>query len=368
MSYLRLRADTTAQPADGAVPQYNATTKVWDLSAISTTNIFTADGTFGANRTATLDAAKTLTFDITGTGSIAIADGGTAFVTFADGGTTTLTNDIAVNGGDVTTTATTATLFNTNATTLNIGGAATTVGIGAGTGNTTVNNNLVVTGNLDVNGTTTTIDTATLQVEDNNIELNITGGTVNGNDTTADGGGFTIRSSDSNKTFNWVNATDAFTSSEHIALAAGKTFIVNGSTSGAVTVDAPATVTDYTLTFPAAAPTANGQVLSATTAGDATWVDQVADTTIRTETAATTLVDGDKTILLNSTTALVTLPDPSTITAGKHYTVICIAATPTTAGVDTATAATISGSASFVFATQYESVTVVTDGTQYYVV
>jgi hypothetical protein len=84
----------------------------------------------------------------------------------------TLTGDAAVNGGDVTTTATTASLFNANATTLNIGGAATTISVGAVTGTTTVNNNLVVSGNLTVDGTTTTLNTATLEVEDNIVLLN----------------------------------------------------------------------------------------------------------------------------------------------------------------------------------------------------
>lgn len=84
----------------------------------------------------------------------------------------TLTGDAAVNGGDVTTTAATASLFNANATTLNIGGAATTVSLGAATGTTTVNNNLVVSGNLTVDGTTTTLNTATLEVEDNIVLLN----------------------------------------------------------------------------------------------------------------------------------------------------------------------------------------------------
>lgn len=84
----------------------------------------------------------------------------------------TLTGDAAVNGGDVTTTAETASLFNANATTLNIGGAATTLSIGAASGNTTVNNNLVVSGNLTVDGTTTTLNTATLEVEDNIVLLN----------------------------------------------------------------------------------------------------------------------------------------------------------------------------------------------------
>lgn len=84
----------------------------------------------------------------------------------------TLTGDAAVNGGDVTTTATTASLFNTNATTLNIGGAGTVISIGSNTGDTTVNNNLVVSGNLTVQGNTTTLNTATLEVEDNIVLLN----------------------------------------------------------------------------------------------------------------------------------------------------------------------------------------------------
>jgi hypothetical protein len=46
---------------------------------------------------------------------------------------TTFTTDIAVNGGDITTTSTTATLFNTNATTVTIGSAATTSTLFSGT-------------------------------------------------------------------------------------------------------------------------------------------------------------------------------------------------------------------------------------------
>jgi len=68
-------------------------------------------------------------------------------------GTTTIRNaatiagDLAVNGGDITTTITgTATLFNSNATTLNVGSAATTVTIGAITGTTTIRNDLAVAG------------------------------------------------------------------------------------------------------------------------------------------------------------------------------------------------------------------------------
>jgi len=55
-------------------------------------------------------------------------------VTIADTtGNITTPGDIAVNGGDITTTAGTATLFNTTATTLNIGGAATSITMGNST-------------------------------------------------------------------------------------------------------------------------------------------------------------------------------------------------------------------------------------------
>jgi hypothetical protein len=98
----------------------------------------------------------------------------------------TLSGDAAVNGGDLTTTAGTFNLVNTNATTLNIGGAATAVGIGAGTGNTTVNNNLVVTGNLTVNGSTTTVNSTVTTVDDPIITLG--GDTAPGSDDGKDRG------------------------------------------------------------------------------------------------------------------------------------------------------------------------------------
>ena len=72
--------------------------------------------------------------------------------------------------------------------------------------------NLTLSGDLTVNGTTTTIDTTTLQVEDKNIEI---GKVSSPSDTTADGGGWTLKGA-TDKTFNWVNATDAWTTSEHI--------------------------------------------------------------------------------------------------------------------------------------------------------
>ena len=48
--------------------------------------------------------------------------------------------------------------------------------------------------------------------------------------------------------------------------------ILNGSTSGAVTLDAPATVTDYTLTYPNAGPDADDEILLWDASGDAQFV------------------------------------------------------------------------------------------------
>ena len=93
------------------------------------------------------------------------------------------------------------------------------------TGNLSVGGNAVITGNLTVNGTTTTLSSTEVVVADKNIVLaNVTTPT----DVTADGAGLTIRGT-SDKTFNWVDATDAFTSSEHINLASGKAYYINGT-------------------------------------------------------------------------------------------------------------------------------------------
>jgi hypothetical protein len=88
----------------------------------------------------------------------------------------------------------------------------------------TKSGDLVISGNLTVNGTTTTIDTVNLLVEDKNIELGVVASPT---DITADGGGITLRGT-TNKTFNWVDSTDAWTSSEHLNLVTGKAYYING--------------------------------------------------------------------------------------------------------------------------------------------
>ena len=78
-----------------------------------------------------------------------------------------------------------------NATTLNVSGNAT------------------ITGDLTVNGTTTTIDTATLSVEDKNVGL---GSVSSPSNVTADGGGLTIfGGTDGDKTLKWLDSSDRWT-------------------------------------------------------------------------------------------------------------------------------------------------------------
>ena len=75
-------------------------------------------------------------------------------------------------------------------------------------------------GDLTVDGTLTTINSSTVSVDDKNIEL---GSTENPTDATADGGGITVKGA-TDKTFNWLVTTDAWTSSENLHAAGGKHF------------------------------------------------------------------------------------------------------------------------------------------------
>jgi hypothetical protein len=125
--------------------------------------------------------------------------------------------------GTIVGTQTTQNVFNATATTVNAFGAATTLTIGATSGTTTVRNNLTVTGDLTINGTTTTVNATTITVDDKNIEL---GSVASPSNTTADGGGITLKGA-TDKTLNWINATGAWTSSEDFNLVTGKTYEIN---------------------------------------------------------------------------------------------------------------------------------------------
>ena len=122
---------------------------------------------------------------------------------------------------------------------------------------------VVISGNLTVSGTQTIFDTTVIQAQDKNITLGVT---TSPTDAGADGGGLTLKGT-TDKTFNWINATEAFTASEHISIADGKEYRINGvkvvdSTSlGSLVVDSSLTsvgnLTDLTVTGDI---TANGNI------------------------------------------------------------------------------------------------------------
>ena len=92
-------------------------------------------------------------------------------------------------------------------------------------GDKTFADNVIVSGNLTVNGTTVTVNTTTLAVKDKNIELGLV---TTPTDVTADGGGITLKGT-TDKTIIWVDATDAWTLSEHLNIASGKVYRINGA-------------------------------------------------------------------------------------------------------------------------------------------
>ena len=63
-----------------------------------------------------------------------------------------------------------------------------------------------------------------MSVDDKNIEL---GSTSSPSDSGASGGGITLKGS-TDKTFNWIDSTDSWTSSEHIELSGTKHFRIDG--------------------------------------------------------------------------------------------------------------------------------------------
>jgi hypothetical protein len=259
--------------------------------AITASTTLTVTGATVLNGGLTMDTDKFTVADTTGNTAI----GGTLAVT----GNQTNTGDLAVNGGDLTTTATTATLFNSNATTLSIGGAATTLSIGSGaTGaTTTFAKNVTIVGNLTVQGTTTTEASSALTVSDSAVYLN-DGATGN----TRDIGiiGEYKPSATTLYTGLVKDATDSiwkFFSAPTNAPTAGSTVDFTGATYDSIKVTG---VNKVTITEPASSATL-------TLANGSTLVTSGAYSTTLTATATTT-------ITLPTTGTLATLTGTETLT------------------------------------------------------
>ena len=80
-----------------------------------------------------------------------------------------------------------------------------------------------IVGNINVTGTSTTVNSTTLDVDDKNITM---GSVASPTDVTADGGGITLVGT-SNKTILWDNTNDNWTSNQDWNLPTGKVFKIN---------------------------------------------------------------------------------------------------------------------------------------------
>ena len=221
---------------EGSSPDnFETTITVIDPTADRTISIPDATGTVALTSDITVTASSTNTFSnksislasntVTGTAAefnTALSDSN--FVTTGDTGsvTSTMIADGTIVDGDINASAAIAQSKISGLTTDLA--AKAPLAAPALTGDATAVN-LTISGNLTVNGTTTNINSTNLVVEDKNIVL---ADVDTPTDTTADGGGITVKGA-TDKTFNWVDATDSWTSSEHINLASGKDLKVNGT-------------------------------------------------------------------------------------------------------------------------------------------
>lgn len=229
---------------------YNPNTTVMNVGSVVITG--SGNGTVKSNAIQTLANDQTLSITATGSdssasisltgaatpstsvtvtsetinlnGSVFIGGSGSSIelpTSFTIGDSSTATNTLNIQTGATANLATKTINIGTGG----VSGSTTNINLGStNAGTVTVNKDLVVTGNFTVNGTTTTVNSTTLTVDDKNIVL----GNDFITDAAADGGGITLNGL-SAKTFNWVDATDAWTSSEHMNLLTGKAYYINGN-------------------------------------------------------------------------------------------------------------------------------------------
>ena len=165
-----------AVPTD---PLHAATKSYVDLFINAATGGTISGPLVASGVAASYTAQNGATINING-GSLNLTNG----TTLTTDGTSTLGNtrvsgnldvdgDLNIDGGDLTVSGTTFNLANTTVTTVNLAGAATTVNVGAATGTTTVKNNVVIDGDLQVKGGDITTNQTTFNV------VNATATTVN---------------------------------------------------------------------------------------------------------------------------------------------------------------------------------------------
>ena len=136
-------------------------------------------------------------------------------------------DNINLNSNAITSTTGVLSIDPTGANALQLGtsNSGGVISIGHATSETTVNDNLTVTGDLIVNGTQTTLNVATITVDDKNLELSAVDTPTDG---IADGGGITLKGT-TDKTILWQNADNRWHFNQGIDIDSGD-LIVDGTT------------------------------------------------------------------------------------------------------------------------------------------
>jgi hypothetical protein len=240
-----------------------------------------------------------------------------AATTLAIGNATSAT--LTLRPGTVVGSNTTQNLYNTVATTLNLGGAATTISIGAATGTLTINNaNTVITGNLTVNGTTTTVNSTTVEIQNAFV---FEGATADGFETT-----LSTVDPTADRTILLPNASDTLVGKATTDTLTNKSISLTNNT---------VTFTSLELKTACSDETGSGALVFATSPTLVTPTLGVASATSVNKVAITA----------PATSATLTLADGSTLaTSGAFSTTFTATATTTVTLPTTGTLATLAGS------------------------
>lgn len=185
-------------------------------NGVTVSQPLTSNGALTSTAGLTVSGGDSSVTSLTATDTVSLTKAGVAL---------DVTNDANI-GGNLTVTGSTSLTSVTASTSM----IATTVsatkssGIGLNvTADASVGGSLTVTGDLIVSGSTTTIDTATLAVEDHNIEL---GMVTTPTDVTADGGGITLKGT-TDKTISYDNTNTSWDSSENVNVVSGKEYRID---------------------------------------------------------------------------------------------------------------------------------------------
>lgn len=244
------------------VASFLATPSSSNLAAALTTKTGTGSVVFGTSPTITTSLLTDSTsFDLFNTTATTVnfAGAATTLSIGAQTGTTTVNNNVVLKG---TTTVHGAILPETDSTidlgssakrfrtiylkgsTIDLGGATMSGSAASGVTLTSINGtpigdvtpstgvfttlsstgNMTVGGNLTVNGTMTAINSTTVEVADKMLELGKTGSPT---ESTANGAGIQVTGTSAHN-FLYNSTTTSWTSSEHLNLATGKVYAING--------------------------------------------------------------------------------------------------------------------------------------------